>query len=651
MSDLLTKKLKEERIMRRRRLLLFVALAAGACLLAVVSVASQKRAKNAADSSGFLLTGAIRSASGEALGGITVSAKAEGTTIATSVFTGDDGVYIFPPMEKGKYRVWAQAVGFNIARAEVDFAGPGTRRQDFTLRTIKDPWPQMDGPEMMASLPADTIEDRRMKLIVANSCAGCHVMAYTLLSRFDEPGWEKIIEMMSRIASPTGELSPDDRAPWPANKIHQHYKKEIAQYLAKVRGPQPFAGKLKLRPRPKGDAALAVITEYDIDSSNFSGEYPAQDGTDWSEGVGSVLNGVYGVHEAEIDFNGNIWIGVFIDNPNRTYAKIDRKTGKITDFKVLNEKGYVRGTHGFRKDQDGNIWFNLLAGKGVDPGKSSLARLDPLAGKLDVIDPPKGMSGVGGSVEVDGKGKIWAATRTGGMQFDPATGKFTEFKSIHFQTDRGIGSTYGVAADSQGNGWFAQFPIDILGKGEIATGKVTEIRFPPRADKMELFTEEDRKFFSSAGSNIQVAVPWAQGPRRLSADRNGDYVWAGDFWGENLARVDIRTNEIKFYPTPSNDAGAYSTAVDRSHIVWVNMENSDTLGRFDPATEKWTEYFLPTRGTETRQIAINDRVSPPEVVLPYWRMSKVARVNFRTRQDMQALREQVKREKLQAQVR
>src|SRR5712671_6735424 len=147
------------------------------------------------------------------------------------------------------------------------------RREGFTFPTNQNPWPQMDGPEMMASLPATTIPDRRMKMIVANSCAGCHQIAYTLLMRFDEAGWEKIIQMMSRINSPTGELSPDDRAPWPANMVHQHYKKEIAEYLAKARGPEPLAGKLKLRPRPRGDAALAVVTEYDVDSSNYPGEY------------------------------------------------------------------------------------------------------------------------------------------------------------------------------------------------------------------------------------------------------------------------------------------------------------------------------------------------------------------------------------------
>ena len=46
--------------------------------------------------------GAIVSASGEKLGGVTVSAKREGSTITTSVYTDETGNYYFPPLRGGK---------------------------------------------------------------------------------------------------------------------------------------------------------------------------------------------------------------------------------------------------------------------------------------------------------------------------------------------------------------------------------------------------------------------------------------------------------------------------------------------------------------------------------------------------------------------
>src|ERR1700739_4741274 len=62
-----------------------------------------------------ILSGLIKSSAGESLGGVTVSAKPEGGTITTTVFTDEHGNYYSPPLPEGKYRVWAQAVSFETA--------------------------------------------------------------------------------------------------------------------------------------------------------------------------------------------------------------------------------------------------------------------------------------------------------------------------------------------------------------------------------------------------------------------------------------------------------------------------------------------------------------------------------------------------------
>ena len=69
-----------------------------------------------------MLSGTIASASGEKLEGVTVSAKREGTPITTSVYTDEGGNYYFPPLEAGKYNVWAQALGFETTKSEVDLS-------------------------------------------------------------------------------------------------------------------------------------------------------------------------------------------------------------------------------------------------------------------------------------------------------------------------------------------------------------------------------------------------------------------------------------------------------------------------------------------------------------------------------------------------
>src|SRR6059036_3279597 len=78
-----------------------------------------------------VLTGTITSAAGEKMGGVTVSAKAEGATITTSVYTDEAGGYYFPPLPEGKYRVWAQALTYQIAKGNVDLTK--TTHQNFVL--------------------------------------------------------------------------------------------------------------------------------------------------------------------------------------------------------------------------------------------------------------------------------------------------------------------------------------------------------------------------------------------------------------------------------------------------------------------------------------------------------------------------------------
>ena len=103
---------------------------AGFALVLLALAASLAPAALAAPD-GALLTGTVKSAAGAKMGGVTVSAKMENTTITTSVFTDEEGAYYFPAMNSGHYQVWAQADGFDTARGSVDLMS--TRHEDFVL--------------------------------------------------------------------------------------------------------------------------------------------------------------------------------------------------------------------------------------------------------------------------------------------------------------------------------------------------------------------------------------------------------------------------------------------------------------------------------------------------------------------------------------
>src|SRR5579862_8760808 len=384
-----------------------------------------------AQQGGVLLSGSVKSDSGAKLDGVIVSARAAGQTLTTSVFTDEDGNYYFPRLAEGKYRVWAQAEGYEAGKAEVALNG-SAGRQNFTLPAIKDNLEivkQMTGQEYVTSLPEDTPQHRKMKDVFYNTCTGCHEPSYILQNRFDEKGWEAILNLMSRVYNGGGEYAGPDMAPFP---VMAYYKKELATYLAEARGPGPSTMRIQLHPRARGEAARAIIIEYslpvaDPDANPNDDGFPTNDGTFWSLGTPSALNGSRGLHDTQTDRNGNIWFTTSEPSYTRTVSRIDTTTGKVTDIKVPGMNGLAAPTHGLAMDPSGVLWATVIG----DPrgGGGNLLRVDPNTMKYEVIAPPKGMAGASTSIDVDAKGNVWATTFTGAFRYDPAAREFREFKS------------------------------------------------------------------------------------------------------------------------------------------------------------------------------------------------------------------------------
>jgi streptogramin lyase len=296
--------------------------------------------------------------------------------------------------------------------------------------------------------------------------------------------------------------------------------------------------------------------------------------------------------------------------------------------------GIAANTHGMTRDKDGNIWFNITTSKG------GLAKLDPKTQKIEVYLPPPGMSPTGGAVtlDIDGKGFVWASTPFGALRFDPKAETFKEFKSITYQTVNGTGVTYGAAADRDGNGYWAEMQLDIIGHADPVTDKIGEIKLPPVAVHVANATPEEKKFYDGFKQpDFNTPLPWSEGPRRMGTDKNADVLWVGDSWGDSLARIDTKTRETSFVPLPDN-MQPYHIAVDSGHNAWLNIWMTDSILRYDPAAKAWTRFDLPTRGTEARYISLTEHSGALQVVVPYSRTSKVAVMSFRSEADMAKLK-------------
>ena len=150
-----------------------------------------------------VIQGNVKSADGAAMEGVIVSARAADKSFTTSVFTDRQGNYVFPSLDAGQYKVWAQAVGFEAGRAEFALAGARADR-NFTLTPNRDPSrtvKQMSGVEYLQNLPQSTAADRRMVHAFKNNCTGCHTASYALQNRWDAHGWGILVDLMTVFPS------------------------------------------------------------------------------------------------------------------------------------------------------------------------------------------------------------------------------------------------------------------------------------------------------------------------------------------------------------------------------------------------------------------------------------------------------------------
>jgi streptogramin lyase len=596
--------------------------AASAALFAMVITAGAGHAADAA------LSGGIRSASGERLEGITVSAKREGSTITTSVYTDKSGRYVFPALAEGKYRVWAQALGFETAKQEVELA-PRVK-QDFTLQQIADAERrirQLPSEAMVAALPGDTREDAHMKKVFMNNCTSCHPPSFALQFRFDEDGWKKVIDLMKMV--PVTGVYPGPGAK--PNQVIDHFAQRLAAYLARARGPGETSMKFAAAKRPAGEAARAVWRLYDIPwnpDAGLGAPSSPNDGSDWTMGTTSKLGQMN--HDGGMALDGTIYFTVNSPNTSATIGKVDPVTGKVSFLKVDGKGGAAAGAHGLTRDSAGNFWFD------VNPGKRTLAKLDPTTDKITVYPTPEGMSQVGGAVtvDVDGKGMVWASTAAGAVRFDPATEKYTEYKSLlAAQNPKGNGATYGTFADRDGNGFWAQMAMDTVYKADAGTGKITAIKIPDA--KTPALSADERAFYETVSDlNFSNPLPWSPGPRRGAVDKARNVLWVGNSWGASLARIDTRTNKVSMVAMPEPTMQGYHAAIDGQHRVWVNLWTSDRIARYDPDHQQWATFNLPVRGSEIRHISLLEKDGRTFVVVPVYRTNQMGVLTVRSEREI-----------------
>jgi len=617
----------------------FVGLVAIAGTIAAVLAPNGVKA-GPASSTDVFLTGTVTSASGQKLEGVEVSTELEGRTITTTVLTDVSGNYYFPSLPAGKYRAWAQAVGYNRGESEVNL-DQKVRHQNFVLKSTNDFVLQLRGSEWLAALPEDTPQHRKMKDVFNYNCAECHSADFILQNRFDKQGWTRIIDVMGRMS--TLGVHSIDTAPSP---FIQYYESQLASYLAEMRGPDSSPMHFSVPPHPSGDVNYVVFKEYDV-PVDFHGDYgaPVSLGSDWSMGVPSRLNGNGGIHDSQIDWEGNIWFTYTMPSLERTVGRIDARTGEVTDYKIPGGPGgTAQAAHGITIGPEGDIYFDASPEMypGTRGGPGSLVRINPETGKMDVYSPPSGQPGVGGQLFVDQAGDVCSTDRaSGALVFHSTTHTFTPLQADPSTKLKGDNFSYGATFDRDGNCWWTQYYVDAVSVGFAKNSKVVHINFPHVPSSSEgLLNADERQMYAEGVTQGQE--PGAQGTKRMYADRNGDAVWIGDYWGNNLAQIDTHTLKVSYYEIPIPRSQPYAVVVDKHHDVWTDLAQADRPAKFNPVTKQWTIFPpFPSRGADTHHIGISERNGRTEFSFAYNRISRVGVMELRTPKEVELLKSEI----------
>ncbi|MGD0964103.1 MAG: carboxypeptidase regulatory-like domain-containing protein [Candidatus Acidiferrales bacterium] len=117
---------------------------------------------------------------------------------------------------------------------------------------------------------------------------------------------------------------------------------------------------------------------------------------------------------------------------------------------------------------------------------------------------------------------------------------------------------------------------------------------PKSPEDMPKYKDTVRPFSSDALNIVYVEYDMP-GPSRMpfsaAPDKNG-YVWIPNFGVANkITRLDPKTGEMQDFPVPNIGTAAIHSAVPAPDgSVWLAEQGSNKLGRWDPDTQKITEY-------------------------------------------------------------
>jgi len=250
---------------------------------------------------------------------------------------------------------------------------------------------------------------------------------------------------------------------------------------------------------------------------------------------------------------------------------------------------------------DGSIWW---AGMWAN----LIGRINPNTGEVTEYKLPENAKPH--TVTPDREGNIWYTGNSNGTigKLDPRTGMITEYK----MPDPAAKDPHTAIFDKKGNLWFTLQVSNMVGRLVPATGEIKLVKMPTLDSRPYgiVLSADDSPWVACNGSNCLVkidpqtmAIQEYKLPDPKTTVRRLDFASDGMIWYVNsslgrLGRMDAKTGQVKEWPSPSGPKShPYAIAV-ADGIVWYNEsgQRPDALVRFDPATEQFQSWAIPSGG-------------------------------------------------------
>jgi virginiamycin B lyase len=243
-------------------------------------------------------------------------------------------------------------------------------------------------------------------------------------------------------------------------------------------------------------------------------------------------------------------------------GRLDPKTGEMKEYPLPTPKS---GPHGLTVDADGNIWYSGNAA-------GLVGKLNPRTGEVTEYPMPDPAARDPHTPIFDRAGNLVFTVQNGNMvgRLDPKTG---DIRLVTSPTPKS--RPYGIVMNSRGVMYFVEFGSNKVARIDSSTMEIREYVLPHAESR----------------------------PRRLTLTSDG-VIWYSDYSRGYLGRLDPETRAVEEWPSPGGPKSQPYGIAAIGDIVWYSESNvsPNTMVRFDPKTEKFQTWTIPSGGGVVRNM-------------------------------------------------